>query len=287
LEAVVTDDMSRSGILVGYDGSQHSTRALDWAVQEARRHDAPLVICTVVPDSTPDPRLYGTRWPPVPDLSAAAERLLGEAQARATAAADISVVGASLLGAPGGSLVDRADRAEMVVVGSRGRGGVASMLLGSVSLYVAAHAPCPVVVVPAQDQSRPDTPCGLVVAGYDGSAPADAALAFAVTEAAVRGAEVSVFYSWQQTTSSDEAQARDLLLRAVEPWAAKYPSLTISPTFTMEPPADFLVDQSGAADLLVVGSHGHDPFTGTLLGSVSHAAVHGARCPVAVVRATT
>jgi nucleotide-binding universal stress UspA family protein len=113
----VVDEMSRSGILVGYDGSQHSTRALDWAVQEARCHDTQLVICTVVPDSTPDPRLYGTRWPPVPDLSAAAERLLDEAQARAAAAAPgVSVVSAALLGAPGSGLVNHAAGAEMVVV---------------------------------------------------------------------------------------------------------------------------------------------------------------------------
>jgi nucleotide-binding universal stress UspA family protein len=297
----VTDDMYQSGILVGYDGSRHSTRALDWAIQEARRHDVPLVICTVVPDSTPDPRLYGTRWPPVPDLSAAAEQLLAEAQARVTAAAPgVSVTGAALLGAPGRSLVNRADRAELVVVGSRGRGGVASMLLGSVSLYVAAHAPCPVVVVPAGDQSRPDAAGGRVVVGYDGSAPADAALAFAVAEAVVRGAELAVVQSAQQrrppggppvfdseTMSGHDASARGLLLQAIEPWAAKHPNLTISPIFTTEPPAAFLVDQSATAELLVVGSHGNDPFTGTLLGSVSHAAVHAARCPVAVIRAHT
>jgi nucleotide-binding universal stress UspA family protein len=294
----VTDNVLRSGILVGYDGSDHSIRALDWAALEARRHDAPLVVCTVVPDATPDPRLYGTRWAPNPDVKKAAQRLLDQARARvAGAAPDVPVACTALLESPARGLVKRADRAEMVVVGSRGRGGVASMLLGSVSLHVAAHAPCPVVVVPAHDQAPLDGARGLVVVGYDGAGPAEAALAFAATEAALRGATLTVVHAWQHPHSvielpvidadrrqRDEERARDLVLQALEPWAAKYPDLEIKPAFTREPPAAHLISQSASADLLVVGSHGHDPFTGLLLGSVSHAAAQAARCPVAIVR---
>jgi nucleotide-binding universal stress UspA family protein len=136
---------------------------------------------------------------------------------------------------------------------------------------------------------------------YDGSAQAEAALEFAVAEAALRGATLEVAYSWRdqylwpgyaapnvvsasEVLERREKQARDLLAQAIEPWAAKYPDLQVAPSFTHEPPAAFLVGASASADLLVVGSHGHGAFAGMLLGSVSNTVTHAARCPVAVVR---
>jgi nucleotide-binding universal stress UspA family protein len=298
------DATTRSGILVGYEGSAHSARALDWAMLEANRHNAPLVICTAVPQGAPDPRLYGD-WLPDNQHLAAAEALLEEARNRiADAMPDLPVICTTAVDQPARALVDSADRAEMLVVGSRGHGGLASMLVGSVSLYVATHAPCPVVVVPAHDESEPAQPRDLVVVGYDGSAQAEAAVEFAVTEAALRSAELEVVYSWRdpylwpgyaaphlapssEVLEQREKQARDLLLQAIEPWAAKYPELRLTPSFTHQPPAAYLVGKSASADLLVIGSHGHGAFTGMLLGSVSNAVTHAARCPVAVVRSRT
>jgi nucleotide-binding universal stress UspA family protein len=295
------DDLARAGILVGYDGSQHSTRALDWAILEARRHDAPLIVCTAVPDGTADPLARGAHPIPRPDLGAAAQRLLAQARARShETAPDLPVNCTTVSAAPAAGLIWRADGAAMVVVGSRGRSGVASMLLGSVSMYVSAHAPCPVIVVPALDESSPARLRGLVVVGYDGSPQADAALAFAVTEASLRGAELEVVHSSEHADvaaeiyrAKREASRRrqqreyELLQQAIATWAEKHPDLQITPILTSEPTAPFLVDKSAVADLVVVGSHGHDPFTGMLLGSVSHAVLNAARCPVAVVRNPT
>jgi nucleotide-binding universal stress UspA family protein len=294
----MSDITTRSGILVGYDGSPHSARALDWAVLEARRHDAPLVLCTAVP---PGPATARPRHSWIPDAKrmAAAEDLLNAARDRiAQAAADVPISCATPAKQPARALVDRADRAEMIVVGSRGHGSVASMLLGSVSLYVAAHAPCPVIIVPAHDQSDLAQPRNLVLVGYDGSAQAEAAMAFAMSEAKVRGAELEILYSWHdphipigisalpspELIAGQESRARDLVRQAIEPWAAKYPDLEVAPSFTHEPAAASLVRQSATADLVVVGSHGHGAFAGMLLGSVSNAVAHAARCPVAVVR---
>jgi nucleotide-binding universal stress UspA family protein len=300
-EVAMSATTTRSGILVGYDGSPHSARALEWAVLEARRHDAPLVLCTAVPQNAPDSRLYGN-WVPEEKHLAAAEQLLRAAGDHvAETAADVPITCTTAMDQPARALVDRADRAEMVVVGSRGHGGLASMLLGSVSLYVAAHAPCPVVVVPARDASNPTHLRDIVVVGYDGSVQAEAAMAFAVTEAALRGAELEVIHSWHDPYAlmgypiaaapglfeRREKQARDLVMQAIEPWAAKYPDLQVAPSFTHEPATAFLVRRSAFADLVVVGSHGHRPFTGMLLGSVSNAVAHAARCPVAIVRART
>jgi nucleotide-binding universal stress UspA family protein len=302
----MTDATTRSGILVGYDGSAHSVRALDWAMLEANRHNAPLVICAAVPQGAPDPRLYGD-WVPDDEQLTAAEAHLDSARNRvADAMPDLPVICTTAVDQPARALVNSADRAEMVVVGSRGHGGLASMLVGSVSLYVATHAPCPVVVVPAHDESEPAQPRDLVVVGYDGSAQAEAAMEFAVTEAALRSAELEVVYSWRdpylwpgyaaphlvpipqpEVLQQREKQARDLLVQAIEPWAAKYPDLQVAPSLTHELPAAFLVGRSASADLLVVGSHGHGAFAGMLLGSVSNAVTHAARCPVAVIRSRT
>jgi nucleotide-binding universal stress UspA family protein len=290
-EVTASDVTTRSGILVGYDGSPHSERALDWAVLEARRHDAPLVLCLAVPQGEKQ--------------AAAADEMLRVARDRvAETAPDVPVACLTVAEQPAPALVAQADRAEMVVVGSRGHGGVARMLLGSVSLYVSAHAPCPVVVVPARDESDESDITGardlVVVVGYDGSAQAEAAMAFAVTEATLRGAELEVVHSWDPSSSAlmgypiavgpqlselREKQARDLVMQAIEPWAAKFPGLEVCPSFTHEPPAAFLVRRSATADLVVVGSHGHGAFAGMILGSVSNAVTHAARCPVAVVRA--
>jgi nucleotide-binding universal stress UspA family protein len=301
-EGTTSDIPTRSGILVGYDGSPHSARALDWAVLEARRHDAPLVLCLAVPPGTPDPSLHGAWVPEAKPLATAADELLCATRDRvAETAPDVPITCITAVDQPARAIVSRADRAEMVVVGSRGHGGVASMLLGSVSLFVATHAPCPVVIVPVHDESDPSQLRNVVVVGYDGSAEAAAAMAFAVSEATLRGAELEIVYSWHdphpyalmgypmavgpELFELREKKERDLVMKAFEPWAAKYPDLRVTPSLTHEPAADFLIRKSAFADLVVVGSHGHRPFTGMLLGSVSNAVAHAGRCPVAIVRA--
>jgi nucleotide-binding universal stress UspA family protein len=292
------DEATCAGILIGYDGSQHSARALDWAVLEARRHDAPLVVCMAVPQATPEARPYWIGWVPDEEVLAEAERVLYVAREQvAELAPDVPVTCETVQDVASRGLVARASRAEMIVVGSRGRGGVASMLLGSVSRYVAAHAPCPVVVVPAHDETVPAKPGNLVVVGYDGSTQAEAAMAVAVTESVLRGAELEVVHSWEDPyvaaglalpspviMNQRERTARDLVLTAVERWADKYPELEITPSFTVAPAAHALVGRSRSADLVVVGSHGHGAFAGMLLGSVSNAVAHAAKCPVTVVR---
>jgi len=148
-----------SGITVGVDGSDHSRRALSWAIREAERRNVPLTILTVHPDQVrPATGIY---WalPDYPvsstDLEAARRQVREWAEKVASdigvAAPDVTVT--VVIGDPATQLIAASHDAEMLVVGSRGAGPVAQHLMGSVSSKVAHHAACPVVVIPAADHS--------------------------------------------------------------------------------------------------------------------------------------
>ena len=134
-------------ILVGVDGSDAGTAGLGWAVAEARRRSVPLQVVYVLEQSHSD---AFTRANPVyvAEERREAEVVLDTAVGYAHGlAADVDVRPALEVGSPTVVLLARSAAAEMVVVGSRGRGGFAGLLLGSTSLQVAAHASCPVVVL--------------------------------------------------------------------------------------------------------------------------------------------
>lgn len=141
-----------SGILVGYDGSGHSLRALEWAAHEAVIRREPLTVLSVrqaapaqwFPDESGDPGLPDTR------------ALAGEQAEKAIARVAVElprprVTVRAVDGTPAEKLLSAASDAGMVVVGSRGTGGFARLRLGSVSSYLTHHAHCPVVVVPDDD----------------------------------------------------------------------------------------------------------------------------------------
>jgi nucleotide-binding universal stress UspA family protein len=143
-----------AGIIVGFDGSDHSRRALDWAVREAAEWQLPLTVIAVH-------RAAGGFWagpliyPPDTDLNAQArenaEEETGKALANA-AAQPASVTVRAVCGVPAEELIEASKDADMIVVGSRGTGGFSRLLLGSVSVQVVHHAHCPVVVVPPDDR---------------------------------------------------------------------------------------------------------------------------------------
>lgn len=137
-----------------------------------------------------------------------------------------------------------------------------------------------------------------IVVGVDDSESAQKALGWALEEARLRHAPVTVIHAWDRYTvfasnpvayqhvGVDElqAEAERVLTEAVRPWREKYPDLTIETQLSEESPKVALIDASRHADLLVVGCRGHGGFAGMLLGSVSSAVAHHAHCPVAVVR---
>jgi nucleotide-binding universal stress UspA family protein len=136
-------------IVVGVDGSEASVRALRWAVEEARSRDATLDVVHAwhLPPAGGYPYLTG--YLDLKFFEEDAHRVLEGALARAGVAGAPGVESIVVQDAAGRALVDTAKGADLLVVGSRGRGGFTGLLLGSVSHYVASHAPCPVAIIPA------------------------------------------------------------------------------------------------------------------------------------------
>ena len=261
-------------VLVGVDGSTPSLAAVDLAAREAALRGCPLLVVHVAASARPDQLLQATV-----ERAAAVEP-------------DVKVTGEVLAGDAASALVEATDGAALAVVGHRGIGGFAELLLGSVSAKLTAHATCPVIVV--RGQNRGD----VVVVGVDGSAGGDAAVGFAFAEADRRGAEVLAIHAVtgpQFTGPSDaliydrrseEARAVGLLYRAVADWHEEYPNLLVQRRVRWAPAAETLVKASTTAQLVVVGRRGHGGLLGSRLGSVGQALLHHAACPVAVVPAT-
>ena len=144
-----------SGILVGVDGSDHSRRALSWAMREAAHHHVPLTVMTVRPAPVrPATQIY---WnvPDLPDRSfdpesarTALQKMVDEA-AEDLGETPPEVIVSVTTGDPAEELVKASYDADMLVVGSRGSGVFAKLLIGSVSSKVTHHAASPVVVIPA------------------------------------------------------------------------------------------------------------------------------------------
>jgi nucleotide-binding universal stress UspA family protein len=143
------------GIFVGVDGSEHSLSALDWALNEADLRKTPLTVITVSPIVS---GIYGPGYAPADYYPAeeegraqaenATQELVNQAVARRGAPPDAPVSVRALTGTPADELVNASEDADLLVVGARGAGGFARLVLGSVSTQVTHHALCPVVIVP-------------------------------------------------------------------------------------------------------------------------------------------
>jgi nucleotide-binding universal stress UspA family protein len=143
------------GIIVGVDGSEHSLSALDWALNEADLRKTPLTVVTVSPIVT---GIYGPGYAPADYYPAeeesraqaekATQDLVNEAVERRGAAPAAAVTVRALSGTAADELINASADADLLVVGARGAGGFARLVMGSVSTQVTHHALCPVVVVP-------------------------------------------------------------------------------------------------------------------------------------------
>lgn len=282
-----TVDVSRQGILVGYDGSADATVALNWALDEAGRSGRPVRLVYVFEWLTVagwiGPGVAPGFWP---DETARhqVEELVRKAAADAVAERPgLTVHGQVLDGPPALVLQERSAYAGMLVLGSRGHGGFAGLLAGSTAVSVTAHAHCPVVVV----RDRQAVTSGPVVVGVDGSGTSLRALGFAVERAAQRDVPLRLLRVWEPSGSAPEetgAAERAAAEESVAPWRRAFPDVPVEIQATPGNPAALLVEASRAAQLVVVGSRGRGGLRGMLLGSVSQQLIHHAHCPVAVVR---
>ncbi|MGW6570562.1 universal stress protein [Streptomyces sp. NPDC054945] len=315
--------MSNTPVIAAVDGSEHSLRALEWARKEAVRHDTGLLVAHVLPDHA---QLYAGRRASLHDASEPKELadpvrdwvrslLGGGVGGTGEAAAELpqGVTYEALEGSVPEALRVIGSQARMLVMGSRGRGGFASLLLGSNSRAVASSAACPVVVVPhAERGAHPDADAeqsaGRVVLGLHAAETPDDVLTFAFTEAAVRGTTVQVVSAYAIPPSptlmmdspfvvippeglADEGDGvpaeREMLRSQTErlaPLRERFPDVPVEQAAVPGDPAGRLVIASRAAALVVVGRH-HPRRTAMSLaiGSVAHAVLHHAHGPVAVV----
>ena len=291
-------------IVVGVDGSDESRLALQWTVQEARTRRA-RVRAVHVWHFPPD---YVWYYPPHPpdvavkppyrdrdELEKEAMKLLDQAVTEAVGSG-VDIVQEVDEGLPADRLVRAAATAELLVVGSRGRGGFRSLLLGSVSQQCAHHTPCPLVIVRGVVH-EPGTDSNTIVVGVDGSPDGEAALRWALEEADRRGGRVLAVHAWSLPNGYElapysaltvhrdklEAGARTLLHDAVQCGRVRHPGVECAELTAEGPAARLLLETAKGAPLLVVGSRGRGGFAGLLLGSVSHQCAHHAPCPVAIV----
>lgn len=283
-------------VVVGIDGSDSALRAVVWAAREAVRRHVRLRVVTAfawTPDHVVGQPGLGERYRD--RMLQVARRSLAAAEETASRAEPALDVETQLeVGAPIGVLGSEARRAQLVVLGDRGLGGLAGLLMGSVAVALAAHAACPAVVV--RGERRQDE--GPVVVGIDGSPVSEAALAFAFDAAAGRGAELVAVHAWWPTTfdhalgplldwEAVAAEENAVLAERLAGWAQKYPDVAVRRVVVRDGAARALVDASRQAQLVVVGSRGRGNATGLLLGSVSHGVLHAAHCPLAIVRPET
>ena len=280
-------------IVVGVDGSESGRAATGIAVHEARLHHRPLRLVHAFVWPTlgvyvgPSPE-----GPPDGGLAAEADRLLADAVAHARAAGpDLEISGEVVTGAPVPVLLAEARHAPLVVVGSRGLGGFAGLLVGSVAVQLATYAPGPVLVARGEDRRT-----GPVVVGVDGSPASGEALAFALTEAAARGVELVALNTWwgrlPDRTEDDlplvydggdvQAAQAAMLATMVDEHRASAPDVVVRQEVRHDRAAHALVRASDTAQLVVVGARGRGGFAGLLLGSVSRTLLHHARSPVVV-----
>jgi nucleotide-binding universal stress UspA family protein len=277
-------------VLVGFDGSKASTEALRWAGRYAAALDERLHVVrawqypasTVLPLPARDPL-------PAPDEMEWALRKEMDA-AVAETVADQRMVSTELVrGSAAGYLVDRASRPTIraLVVGSRGLGGFAGLVLGSVTRACLSHAASPVVVVPEGYDAS--TPLGRVLVGLDGSEGATVALRWACETTRILDARLvaaSVFVPDQAELRPDIAaelwaRAESDLLRWCTESADRRPEQRV---LSGDPRAALLeVIDREEFDLAVVGSRGRGPVSRLLLGSVADALAHHSTVPVAVV----
>ena len=294
-------------VLVGVDGSPASLHALDWAAAEAVTHGFTLkLVCAYSLPSFTAASLDGG-YAALDDsaIQEGARVVLAEAQARADA---LGVQATSCLatGDATGVLVDLSRTANLVVLGTRGGGGFADRLLGTVSSALPAHAFCPTVVVPTRPPTHagdvgqmPIEPVRRIVVGVDGSPASDLALRQAIKEAKAWGAELTAVagvplgsgagaLAWLPAAVDHEAVLADVaegLNVVVDRALVDLPGVQVKRHALDGTGAALLTEFSTATDLIVVGSRGRGGFAGLLLGSTSQAVLHHSASAVMVVTA--
>lgn len=290
-----TDNDAFAGrIVVGTDGSDGSRKAANWAAREAKVRGRGVTLThAILPMAASS--AFGIAIPPRLDLiddlrMSVIEDLTG-------LAADLDCLDVEVvveIGTPSALLLAASDTAEMLVLGSRGRGGFTSLLLGSVGSQVAAHANCPVIVV----RDNPRAGASEILVGLDGSQNSIAALGFAFDEASRHGFTLVAVHAWDVPSfdliiTGDgsiplpmEHVADEVIRLSAEilsGYTEQYPDVKVVEHLVRAPAVRALLDSASNAAMIVLGTRGRNAALGALLGSTSNGVLHKAKIPVAIV----
>ncbi|MDJ1135487.1 universal stress protein [Streptomyces iconiensis] len=290
-------------VVVGYDGSQPAERAVERAASEATLRNTGLDVLCGWPWAVHAPP---TQWLGIgsaldaslahrDETRAALDRVVEHVRERHPG---LPVTATLTDKAAAPTLIDASRDAALTVVGTRGHGGFAGLLLGSVSLRVAAHCEGPLMVVPVGAEPSGERRNGVLVGvktDVDG-----VAVRFAFEEARLRAAPLSALHAWlyppiprglrMPPSENDiwEAEkyrkaAEGVAQFAVSPFREEYADVKVSTDHTCADPAATLVAASRDVDLVVLAMHRPAHRLSLQLGPVTHALLHHARCPVVLV----
>jgi nucleotide-binding universal stress UspA family protein len=290
-------DIKSGTIVVGVDDSESSMRALAWAVEQAVAEHRALTLVHSIGAAAAFPGAAPASPAEAPDgRGVEGRRVLDRARAEVVRTAPgLEVHEVFRLTDPREALVELSHDAAMVVLGSRGRGKLPRLLLGSVGVALVRHAACPVVV------HRPGNP-GLVrngiVVGADASEDSRTVLEFAYREASLRDLPLTVLHClWDMQAAVSAASMmpqpvaepfdleteRMLLSEALAGMSEKYPEVAVHIEMARGLPQEALVRLGERMNLVVVGAHQSGRVSRMLFGLVSISVVEHATCPVAVV----
>ena len=284
-------------VVVGLDRSDQGRAAVEYAAARAVQQHRPL---RVVHAFEPSQYAVGSTGGWTANLHGvlrnSAQRLVDETtEVLAMVYPDLEVKARLEPGSAVELLVEESEHAHAVVVGSRGSGGFADLVIGSTTLHLASQARCPVVAVPSPPDD--DAPRHGVVVGVDGSALSEGAIEFAFRAASELNEPLVALHAWTDPARLgpavmlplvyDPALVPDeeelVLAESLAGWAEKYPDVHIERKVARGHAVHALTTEACHARLLVVGSRGRGSVR-SLIGSVSHGVLHHTRGPVAVVR---
>lgn len=288
-------------VIVAVDGGEPSNNAVRWAANTALKRGVPLQLAS---SYTMPQFLYAEGMVPPQELfddlqNECLKKIDTAREIAKEIAPDLEIGHTVAEGSPIDMLLGLSKDATMIVMGSRGLGGLSGMVLGSVSAAVVAHASCPVVVVREDNAVTEETKYGPVVVGVDGSDVSVKATQVAFEEAQARGAELVAVHTYLENQVHEpmagailgddqwkkfEDEREEKLDRELEPLVQQFPDVKVRKVVTRDRPVRALVEQAKNAQLLITGSHGRGGFKGMLLGSTSRALLQAAPCPMMVVR---